>query len=139
MGAGQYERGKHEKWDPFGRFFSLWIALVVAAAKHGIMTGIHHESDREAILGYCKDHAKRSGVIGAEEARHSEVKKLVRMELVTTLSETRRVKKATDALDKLRAYYDKGEDLGDDELVKCISGSAKQGPQQSFPRTQDVR
>jgi hypothetical protein len=48
------------------------------------------------------------------------VNKLVRMELVTTLSETGRAKKAKDALDKLRTHCDKREVVGDHELVESM-------------------
>ena len=113
-----YGRGQDGEWDTFDRFFSLWIALVVAAAKHGVMTGSHHELDSEAILRYCQHDARRSKVIEAIKARDSEMKKLVRKELVTTQG-PKRDEKAREALTKLRGHYDGSQPLKHFELVEC--------------------
>ena len=51
-----YERGcgraQDEKWDPFDKFFSFWIALVVAATRHGNPTDRRPDGDRDPILNY---------------------------------------------------------------------------------------
>jgi len=111
------ERGQDEKWDPFDKFFYFWIALVVAATQHGNLTDRHPLGDRKPILNYFR--AKRSSVIGAEEARRLEVKKLVRMKEVIA-PKTRCRKEVRDAFDNLRAHYDKSKVLEDSELVEPI-------------------
>ncbi len=46
-----YQRGQHEK-DPFDRFFSLWIALAVAAQRESVRE--RDDTDRKKVLAYLE-------------------------------------------------------------------------------------
>lgn len=53
-----FDRGLAES-DPFDRFFSLWICLIVAAQRARTLTGTHVEddNDRLKVVDYFKVHA----------------------------------------------------------------------------------
>jgi hypothetical protein len=59
-----YKRGVAEG-DPFDQFFSLWISLIVAAARWGTLQGrsAYDQTDRDKVIQYLAGHKESAAII----------------------------------------------------------------------------
>ena len=118
--AKWFERGIKES-DPFDRFFSLWIALVVAAQRVSAFDRFDRDGDREKILRHFGVNSSR--VLQALEGSKDSLQVLAKRRgtrysnpIVDTGNPELKRK-----FEKLAAHYSGKPSLSDEALVDAIA------------------
>jgi hypothetical protein len=109
--------------DPFDRFFSAWIALVVAAQRVRDHSGqnVEEDSDRQRVVDYFR--VKKEGILRALRNQEAEMRVLAarqgtryRNPIVDTGNQRLR-----DLFGDLSRHYVEGTPMADDDRVLAVA------------------